>query len=155
MEKQTAEFRKHFQRLLSFLFYVTAVLCLPSFLSAEEGSFAYEKNHILSLQKYCFTDSTSQFTLQLEGVAPDKVQSYVDDIPENVTLISSRKDELAGNGGSSGVKGTMIQLWFQFKKPGQYQIGNLIVNIAGKVYKYRFDPITVYENPDTVQPCAV
>jgi len=148
MEKPTTEYRKHFQRLLTIFI---ALFACEEILFADTRKPEYSF-HIISQQKYCFTQTDSQFTLRIDGVSPEKVQAYVDALPENVSFVSLRKDELAGNANSNGESGTMIRLWFQFKKPGTYQLGQLVVSIAGKIYKPLFDTITVYENPATVQP---
>lgn len=149
MEKQTTEFGKHCKRLLTPLL-AAVVFCTAEFLSAEQVS--VQKMHIFPQQKYCFTNTDCQFNLRLDNIPPETVQSYVDAIPDMASFISLRKDELAGDEASPGARGTMIQVWFQFKKAGVYNLGNLMVDISGKLYKVPFDQITVYENPETVQP---
>lgn len=99
-------------------------------------------------KEYCFSGETCQFTLEIPGVLPSRVDTTVQSTPENVTIESSSKEEYVKN----GIRGTLIKLNFRFSKAGTYQIPSLATRIDWWSYSIRFLPITVYDNPILLQP---
>lgn len=93
---------------------------------------------------FCFTEDRCQFELFLEKTPAQKVQFYVDKVPDSVNFISAIKE--ADN------DGTRITLWFQFKKAGTYTLDPLVVTVGGKRQKIPFHTIIVYENLNTLRP---
>lgn len=150
MEKSTAGNKKHIQRLLILILTTTLYMQLPFSLCAQEKTFDPQSTGIIAMQQYCFTDTDCQFNLAIPDVMPQDVQSYVEGMPDSVSLVSSRKEDLSIS--VAGKKGTLIQLWFRFKTPGLFQLQPLTARILGHVYQFAFDPVTVYENPNTVSP---
>ena len=99
-------------------------------------------------KEYCFSGETCQFTLEIPGVLPSRVDTTVQSTPENVTIESSSKEEYVKN----GIRGTLIKLNFRFSKAGTYQIPSLATRIDWWSYSIKFLPITVYDNPILMQP---
>ena len=99
-------------------------------------------------KEYCFSGETCQFTLEIPGVLPSRVDTTVQSTPENVTIESSSKEEYVKN----GIRGTLIKLNFRFSKAGTYQIPSLATSIDWWSYSIKFLPITVYDNPILMQP---
>lgn len=143
MEKFRAKNRKLFPRLL-----IVAILAAVS----APAAFSEPQFHIVSMQQYCFTDVDCEFDLQLENIQPKDVQSFVEDVQDDVKFVSSCKDDLANAPSATGKNGTLIQVWFRFLKPGVFDIGVLTVRISGVLYKIPFGTVTVYQNPDSLQP---
>ena len=73
-------------------------------------------------------------------------------MPEGVQLISSKKEEFIGE---TGKRGTAVHLWFAFKDTGPVRLPPLIVIIGFRTYYIPFDDITVFENPDLINPQAL
>ena len=99
-------------------------------------------------KEYCFSGETCQFTLEIPGVLPSRVDTTVQSTPEGVTIESSSKEEYV----KDGVRGTLIKLNFRFSKAGTYKIPSLATRIDWWSYSIKFLPITVYDNPILMQP---
>ena len=99
-----------------------------------------------------FTVYENGFTLKIPGVEPANVQTDLPQLPEGVQLISSKKEEFIGE---TGTRGTAVHLWFAFKDTGPVRLPPLIVIIGFRTYYIPFDDITVFENPDLINPQAL
>jgi hypothetical protein len=141
------KFRTKNRNIVPRLLIILLTMFVPAYAVSVEPQL-----HIVSQQQYCFTETNCQFNLKIVDVDPENVQSYVEDLQDSVTLVSLRKDDLAADINAQGQRGTLIQMWFEFAKPGLFNIGTLTVRISGKLYRVLFDPVVVYENPNTVQP---
>ncbi len=147
MEKRTAKrktiFFKRFLKtfLVSSIFFLTSPVFSKNFNPAEVK--------VTCNEKFCFTESSSCFTVKLPGLAPQKVQSYLETIPGTVNFISSRKESYIDENEEIS---TQIQIYLTFKRTGKINIPPLELYVNGKLHKIPFEVITVYENPNTILP---
>ncbi|MFA6936810.1 MAG: hypothetical protein WCQ67_01105 [Treponema sp.] len=150
MEKSTTRNKKHFQRLLIFLL-VFFLFFTDNFLFAKQKQ-TYSELRVVPQSSFCFTEEATQFVLKIPNVPPAQVSFYTEPANSSVSFVSSYKDEYIPENSSSLERGTLIQLWYKFKKTGSITPPQLSVSINNKSCKISFEPITVYENLNTVQP---
>ena len=137
MEKSASGIRKQIISGLLILF------ALPVF----SKSFDPKNGQVKLNEEVCFTNTPCEFKLEIPGVEPDKVQSYIEYLPGGIEQISSRKESIISEEG-----GTSLLYVLQFKNPGTIQLKPLFVRINGRSYRIPFEKFNVYENPDTILP---
>lgn len=146
MEKPASAFRAFSPRLLTCT--VLAILCGTS-LNARPSAEQIRSLLFRAVQNPFFVGAENEVMLEIPELAPDKVQIVSDSLSENVALLSSRKEKsLLAN----GTAGTTIHVWLRFLKPGSYELSPFKVRIYGKTYDIPVQPITVFENPQLIQP---
>ena len=133
------------------MFVVLQLLC-------SAAGYAISWDYILTLrfrksEEYFFTHSECPFELNIENVSPDKVSVYVNDVPGNVSFMSSRKETyIPADSGKSGRHGTHLVIYFRFDETGDYHIRPVEVRIDGSYCRIPVEPVYVYDNPSIVQP---
>lgn len=140
MEKSSAGTGNKFKRLLILL-----VLTVTSVFSYAQDVKALMKGAcVIPVSDFCFTEKSSEFNLYIESIEPKFVQFYIDKVPDSVNFISSQK--------IADTNGTLITIYFQFKKTGTFSLDPIVVDVKGYRFYVPFKQITVYENLDTLRP---
>ena len=156
MEKQTARFsRKQCLGLLVF-FLLSSICVLDAFCQGKKPSWQYVQSlHFAKTKEIYFTAEDSYFTVDIEGVNPEDVSVFVNDVPRNVSFVSSRKESYLIPGANpldDGIHGCRIVIAFRFTQPGYFHIMPIDVRVNDMYNRIAVDNVRVYENPNTVQP---
>lgn len=131
MEKQNARSVRRCCGLLIFF--------LASFpLFSEEYKFR-------AAQDYIFTQTENSFVTEIPSATPDQVSVIMPEFPSDVGFVSARKEP-------SGTNGTRVVLWLRFYKAGNFELPPVRFQVKRKNVKAAFEILTVFENPQTVQP---
>ncbi|MBR3548517.1 MAG: hypothetical protein IKN90_00405 [Treponema sp.] len=161
MEKQPTRFsRKKFLGLLIFCINIitsSQAFCqATSSSSGKKPSWQYVQSlHFKKAKEYFFTDEESIFSVDIEGVEPEDVTVFVNDVPKNVSFLSSKKELYVGpsdNPLDDMKRGTHLEIVFQFMESGVFHISPIDVRVNGMYNRLNLDTVLVYENPNTVQP---
>ena len=134
-----------------------ALLCLMPFaLAAQEKAVSWSEMWNLRFRKtdeVLFTDTEHAFCVEIADVSPDRVQVTVNSLPQNASLISSKKESVTIKRSSGKVtSGTRITLWMEFSKSGFYQIDPVDVVIDKGFYRIPVGTVEVFENPRFISP---
>lgn len=140
MEKSSAGTGIKFKRLLILL-----ALTVSSVFSFAQDVRSVMKNAcVIPTSEFCFTEKSCEFNLYIESIEPKYVQFYIDKVPDSVNFLSSQK--------TSDSKGTLITIFFQFKKTGTFKLDPIVVDVKGYRFYVPFKSVIVYENLDTLKP---
>lgn len=153
MEKQTAAGSWKRRRFLKYA--VAAVFALFSANAFTQNNVRISWDYVRSLtckpaSEYFFTNQDCAFNLDIEGINPEDITLSVNRLPDNVNYITFKKETL--NATETERSGTRVILWFRFYEEGDYQIPPVNVTIGRGMYSIKFEPVTVYTNPRTIQP---
>ena len=152
MEKQRIQrYTKSCRRfLISFL-----LLSCTTLLSAQNSSRTISLEQIQSLriipteEQKLYTKTDLKFSVTIPGVRPAQIQVLAADQKSDITFRSMRKlDNYDENG-------TTIELWYNFSKPGTFQLNPLSVMIQNRRRSLSFESITVTEDPASKYPRIV
>lgn len=139
--------------IIRFFFRRKAVRDFLFFLMMPAYVFSADKNlkdlRARAKSEFFFTQIESCYELEIIGSEPRKVQVEIPELFPGVRFISSKKEEFFSE---SRKKGTRISLWFTFSDSGEHRLPPLLVKISGKSHYIEFEPVFVYENPDTISP---
>lgn len=161
MEKQPKRFsRKKFIGLL--IFCINIINSAQTFCqtmnssSGKKPSWQYVQSlHFKKSKEYFFTDEESIFSVDIENADPEEVTVFVNDVPKNVSFVSSKKELYVGpsdNPLDDMKRGTHLEIVFQFREAGVFLISPIDVRVHGMYNRLNVDTVLVYENPNTVQP---
>ncbi len=152
MEKTSIKFsRKLCLGLLTFILSNIAVFALPPSPSQIRELVVTKDTEVF------FTAQMNGFTLKIPGIEPSKVQTDLPLLPSGVKFVSSKKEEFIEQDSSlanqaSSVRGTVVHLWFTFTDTGNIKLPPLITRINNRTYYLPFEDVTVYENPNLIEP---
>ncbi len=152
MEKSSARIRKFWIGLLILLAQLSGVLCIQKASGAATWQYL-QSLRFKKAEKYFFTATDCSFSVNIENITPDKITVAVNDVPQNSSFISMRKETyIPSSNASSDQYGTKIILTFRFNEPGAYQIK--AVDVKADIYYCRIpiESVYVYENPSIVHP---
>ena len=148
---------RHRRRSLVWTLAAAALLCLlhPT-LDAQERPVSWSEIRNLRFRKTdeaLFSETEHSFSVEIEGVSPDRVQVTVNSLPQNVSFLSSKKESVTIKRGSmKSTSGTRITLWMEFSKSGFYQIDPVDVVIDKGFYRIPVGTVEVFENPRFIRP---
>lgn len=142
MEKSTSN-RRNFiiPRLLIFVLVFL-------FLGTSLFAYRYSSLKVKPKSPYAFTGEECVFELIVPKVSPKILRTTIQSLPEGVTFISSKKEEVLINDENA----TAVELVFTFSKPGVYKLPKLAARIAYGGYSLEFLPVEIIENPLTLVP---
>ena len=100
------------------------------------------------VENVIFIGEQCSFTTVIPEVPPNQVQITVQSLPENVSFISSRKQEVL----LDGIKSTALFVVLKFSKKGSYKISPVAARIQYGSRYISFVPITVYDDPKNTRP---
>ena len=100
------------------------------------------------LDSIVFVNENCTFSTLIPGVPPSQVQITVQALPEDVSFISSRKQEVI----SGGIRSTELFVVLKFGKVGSYSISPVAARIQYGFQHISFSPLTVHDNPRNTQP---
>lgn len=148
MEKTSVKQKRFFGcGLLACLFFMAL---FP--LEAKIPSASYMRSlKVKSDTQSVFTARENGFTLEISDIEPSLVQNDLPQLPEGVQLVSSKKEEFLQEDGG---RGTRIRLWFTFMETGPVRLPPLILIAGRKTFYIPFEDVTVFENPDLINPLA-
>ena len=161
MEKQPKRFCR--KRFIGLLILSIDILTSAQIFCQTTGSSSGKKPswqnvqslHFKKSKEYFFTDEESIFSVDIEGVEPEDVNVFVNDVPKNVSFVSSKKELFVGpsdNPLDDMRRVTHLEIVFQFTEPGVFHISPIDVRVSGMYNRLNLDTVLVYENPNTVQP---
>lgn len=143
--------RRCFKRLLVLF---TIILFKTNFLYAALPSASYISSLKLSkVEDYFFTATNCSYSVDIKGVDPSLVKVYVNSIPNNVELVSIKKETYIPPSNSTDTSyGTHVIVTVKFSKPGNYKLFAVDLLISGGYYKLPFESVYVYENTQILEP---
>lgn len=95
-----------------------------------------------------FVNESCTFSTIIPEIPPNQVLITVQSLPEHVSFISSRKQEIM----SGGLRSTELFVVLKFAKTGNYRIPSIPARIQYGSQYIAFSPVTVYDNPKNTQP---
>lgn len=99
-----------------------------------------------------YADTDISFSTELKSVASDTVSLSLNSLPQNVNLVSSKREStLIKNEDGTFSSGTRITLVLNFAKAGRYRLQPLDLVIDRNFYQLPFDSIDIKDNPRTAR----
>ncbi len=95
-----------------------------------------------------FVSENCTFSTIIPAVPPSQIQITVQSLPEHVSFVSSKKQEIF----LDGVKGTELFIVLKFARKGNYTVSPVAARIQYGFEHISFQKVTVYDNPKTIQP---
>jgi hypothetical protein len=95
-----------------------------------------------------FINENCTFSTLIPGVPPSQVQITVQSLPESVSFVSSRKQEVI----NGGMRSTELFVVLKFTKTGNYTIPPIAARIQYGFQHISFTRAAVYDNPRNTQP---
>ena len=96
-----------------------------------------------------YTKTDIKFTVTIPNAPPSQVQVLSANQKADITFRSMRKSE------NYELKGTTIEIWYNFSTPGSYSLSPLSLMIQNRRRSIDFEKITVTEDPATMIPRIV
>lgn len=150
MEKSAGKKRRLRIGLLIFAFMLYHFFASNAYTISWE---AVQNLQFRKTEKYFFTATECPLIVTIENVLPEKVSVFVNDVPNNVSFISAKKETFIPTVTSKSVQqGTRLILYFTFERPGEYHIQPVDVRIDGLYCRVPIEPVSVYENPNFMKP---
>ncbi len=147
MEKSAArKFRKQFIGLLILISAVGTAYAQWSYEAIRNLHFHQKNGYIYSL-------TNEEFYVDIENVSPNDVSVYLNSIPEQVELVSVKKETyIPPLESTSSSYGTHIVVTVRFLKSGNYKLFSCDLQIKDNFFKIPFEPVHVYENVQLLKP---
>ena len=139
--------KRHFLPFFCVLFLSLPVLNLYSLSDSEIRSLRF-----VPRDDMCFVGQEVTFTLELPGIDPSLARTDMTDYSAekvDARFLSARKSEYSS---ADGERGTSFHFQIAFSSAGKIKLPPLTVYINRRPYVIPFEPITVYEDPATIQP---
>ena len=147
MEKSTAgKYRKRFIGLLIAVLVTGSAYAQLSYEAIRSLRFHQKNEYIYSL-------TNEEFYVNIENVSPNDVSVYMNSIPDNVELVSIKKETyIPPLESTNSSYGTHIVITVRFLKSGNYKLFSCDLMIKGKFYQIGFNPVHVFENVQMIKP---
>lgn len=147
MEKsKTRIYRKWFFGLLVLFFTMEGVFAQSYYDIVRNLKFHQKDEYVFSL-------TNTEFYLDLENILPNDVTVYMNSIPENVELISIKKETyIPPVESSNSTYGTHIIITVRFLKSGDFKLFASDLQIKTGFYKIPFELVHVYDNVQVLKP---
>lgn len=147
MEKSTAgKFRKWFIGLLIFIITAASVHAQLSYAAISSLRFHQKNSYVYSL-------TNEEFFVDIENVSPNDVSIYMNSIPDNVELVSIKKETyIPPLESTNSSYGTHIVITVRFLKSGNYKLFACDLQIKSNFFKIPFNPVHVFENIQMLKP---
>ena len=147
MEKSTAgKYRKRLIGLLIAAFVTASAYAQLSYEAVRSLRFHQKNDYIYSL-------TNEEFYVNIENVSPNDVSVYMNSIPDNVELVSIKKETyIPPLESTNSSYGTHIVITVRFLKSGNYKLFSCDLMIKGKFYQIPFNPVHVFENVQMIKP---
>lgn len=144
MEKsETRKYGKWFFGLLVVLF-------ITSSLYAQSNLYGLKFHQ---KDDYIFSLSNTEFYVDIENISPNMVTVYVNSIPENVELVSIKKETyIPPIESTNSTYGTHIVLTVRFLKSGNFRLHPCDIQIKTGFYQIGFNSVHVYDNIQIIKP---
>lgn len=97
-----------------------------------------------------YTKQDLKFELLIPNSKPENIQIQTQTLPSGVSLRTLRKSEHYGE-----ISGTLVELWYNFEKPGKYDLPRLTVLVQNRRRYFYYEPFTITENPANMLPRIV
>ena len=104
------------------------------------------------MEEYFFTAAPCTFAVNIEGIPPSDVTLYMNAIPDNVELLSIRKETYIPPAESSMGYGTHVVIVVRFSKSGAYRLFAADLQVKEGYFKVPFEVVHVYENTQVLKP---
>ncbi|MCQ2613484.1 MAG: hypothetical protein MJ183_07795 [Treponemataceae bacterium] len=147
MEQHSAAGQLHFRNRLLIICAFIAILATAGGKTFAQ-SIPWRTLTIQPETEYCFTGETINFVMKIPNWAPSRIETTVQSLPANVSLLSSVEEEYTEN----GVRGTKITFQIRFNKSGTYKLPSVATIFDWYWYNIPFQTVTVYDNPLTLSP---
>ena len=148
MEKQRIKtaFRSCRRFLVSLLLLYTAGLSFSQNLTLKQ----IKKLRLIPEEgQNLYTKTDIKFTVTIPAVSPSQVQVLAGNQQRDITFRTMRKSE------SYEEKGTTIEIWYNFSNKGTYTPSPLPLMIQNIRRSIEFEPVTVTDDPATMNPRIV
>ncbi len=148
MEKQRIKSTFRFSRrfLISLLLLLAAGKAFSQTLTLaqiKQLSFKTEEGQNL------YTKTDIKFSVTIPYVSPSQVQVLSANQQSDISFRSMRKTE------SYEQKGTVIEIWYNFSNKGSFTLNPLSLSIQNRSRTIKFEPVTITEDPATMNPRIV
>ncbi len=147
MEQHSAAEQFHIRNRLLIIFAFIAILAATGGKTFAQ-SIPWRTLTIQPETEYCFTGETINFVMKIPNWTPNRIETTVQSLPANVSLLSSVEEEYTEN----GVRGTKITFQIRFNKSGTYKLPSVATIFDWYWYNIPFQTVTVYDNPLTLSP---
>ncbi len=151
MEKQqfksNTEFRKRLLIIFTSIFFLNRAFCQTNQISAKQ----IQELRIIPIENQSmFVNTDIKFQVIIPNVESSAIQVNNPSLPNDITFKTLRKTPYYQD-----TTGTLIELWFNFSKPGVYSIPDLPVSILTRERKIKFEQVEVSINPRDCNPRIV
>ncbi|MCR5762467.1 MAG: hypothetical protein K6G00_03700 [Treponema sp.] len=147
MEKsETRSLRKWSVGLLILLFATVSSYAQWNYESIRNLRF-HQKN------EYVYSLDNEEFYVDIENVSPNDVSVYMNSIPDNVELVSIKKETyIPPLESTNSSYGTHIVITVRFLKSGNYKLFACDLVVKGNFFKIPFNAVKVFENVQLIKP---
>jgi len=112
---------------------------------------AFSQTIAPSADQKLYTKQDLKFDLLIPNVKPENIQIQTQNLPSGVSLRTLRKTEQYGE-----TNGTLIELWYNFEKPGNYNdMPRLTILVQNRRRYFYYEPFKITENPANMLPRIV
>ncbi len=135
--------------LLGFLFFFFFI-----FASGAYSRAVYMRSLTLKCEdEYVFSLTNTTFSMNIVNVPPSDVSIYVNSIPNNVELVSIKKDTYIPPSGSSDTGyGTHVEIVVRFSTTGDIKLYNADLQTSDGFFRIPFETVHVYANTQVLEP---